>query len=109
MLFLPLGFIEDTARAMKRICKVEFIKTKDSVLTELLCISCLAVTMYALQREGDYDVLHLWCVHRNELAICPNCGCVSHDIHEEKQRCIRHLEYMEKEDFSSFFSTPLQM
>jgi len=74
MLLLSLGFIKDAARAVKRICKEEFVKVKDSVLTELLGISCLIVTMYALRREGDHDVLHLWCVHRNEFAICPKCG-----------------------------------
>ena len=104
MLLLPLGFIKDAARAVKRICKEEFIKTKDSVLTELLGISCLIVTMYALRREGDHDVLHLWCVHRNEFAICPKCGCVSHDIHEEKQRCIRHLDIWKKRTFLHFLA-----
>ncbi len=104
MLLLSLGFIKDAARAVKRICKEEFVKVKDSVLTELLGISCLIVTMYALRREGDHDVLHLWCVHRNEFAICPKCGCVSHDIHEEKQRCIRHLDIWKKRTFLHFLA-----
>ena len=104
MLLLSLGFIKDAARAVKRICKEEFVKAKDSVLTELLDISCLIVTMYALRREGDHDVLHLWCVHRNEFAICPKCGCVSHDIHEEKQRCIRHLDIWKKRTFLHFLA-----
>ena len=104
MLLLPLGFIKDAARAVKRICKEEFIKTKDSILTELLGISCLIVTMYALRREGDHDVLHLWCVHCNEFAICPKCGCVSHDIHDEKQRCIRHLDIWKNRTFLHFLA-----
>ncbi len=51
MLLLSLGFIKDAARAVNRICKEEFVKAKDSVLTELLGISCLIVTMYALRRS----------------------------------------------------------
>ena len=48
MLLLSIGFIKDAARAVKRICKEEFVKVKDSVLTELLGISCLIVTMYRM-------------------------------------------------------------
>ena len=104
MLLLPIGFIKDAARAVKRICKEEFIQVKDSVLTELLGISMLTVTMYALRREGDHDVLHLWGVHRNEVAFCPKCGSVSDDIHEEKPRCIRHLDIWKKRSFLHFLA-----
>ena len=104
MLLLPIGFIKDAARAVKRICKEEFIQVKDSVLTELLGISMLTVTMYALRREGDHDVLHLWCVHRNEVGFCPKCGSVSDDIHEEKPRCIRHLDIWKKRSFLHFLA-----
>ena len=71
MLYLPIGFIKDAARSVKRICKEEFNKVKDSALTELLGIPALIVTMFALRREGDQDVLHLWCAHREDIAICP--------------------------------------
>jgi hypothetical protein len=40
--------------------------------------------MFCLRREGEQEVLHLWCVHRDDVAICPRCGAVSENVHEEK-------------------------
>jgi len=104
LILLPIHYFKDAARAVKRICKEEFIKTKDTVLTELLGISSLIVIMYSLRREGDHEVLHLMCAHRNEIAICPKCGAMSHDIHEEKKRCIRHLDIWGKRTFLHFLA-----
>ena len=104
MLALPISFIKDAARSVKRICKQEFTKVKDYVLTELLGISCLAVTMFALRREDDQDVLHLMCAHRNEVAICPKCGSFASGIHEEKERCVRNLDIWGKKTFLHFLS-----
>ncbi len=104
MLSLPLAFIKDAARSVKRICKEEFKKAHDSVLTELLGISALIVTMYMVRREDQHDVLHLYCIHRNDVAICPKCGAICEDIHAEKERCVRHLEIWGKKTFLHFTS-----
>jgi hypothetical protein len=63
MLQLPILFIKDAARSVKRVCLDNFTKAKDSVLTDLLGIPTLIVTMYNLTRESDYEVLHLRCSH----------------------------------------------
>jgi transposase len=104
MLSLPIGFIKDAARSVKRICKEEFTQVKDSTLTELLGIAALIVTMYSLRREGDHDVLHLWCAHREEIAICPVCGAISDSKHDEEQRSVRHLDIWGKKTFIYFIS-----
>lgn len=104
MLYLPIGFIKDAARSVKRICKEQFIKVKDSVLTELLDISTLIVTMYCLRREGDHEVLHLMCAHREEIALCPVCGEISDSLHSEISRCVRHLDIWGKKTFLHFMS-----
>ena len=104
MLLLPIGFIKDAGRAVKHICKEEFKEVKDSALTELLGIPQLVVSMFALRREGDQDVLHLWCAHRENIAICPRCGAISDNVHEEKERCVRHLDIWEKITFLHFLS-----
>lgn len=104
MLLLPLAFVKDAARAVKRICKEAFTKTNDSVLTELLGIATLTATMFCLRREGEQEVLHLWCVYRDDVAICPRCGEVSENVHEEKQRCIRHLDIWGKKTYLHFYS-----
>ena len=51
--------------------------------------------MYALRREGAQCVLHIWCNHLNNIAICPKCGAIVITVHEEKKRCIRHLALWE--------------
>lgn len=104
MLYLPIGFIKDAARSVKRICAEEFTKVHDSVLTELLGVRTLVVTMFALRREGDFEVLHLMCAHREEMAICPKCGAICGHVHEEKQRCIRHLDIWGKKTYLHFLS-----
>jgi len=104
MLSLPISFIKDAARSVKRICKEEFKQVYDSALTELLGISALIVTMYMLRSEDDQEVLHLCCVHRNDVAICPKCGAICEDIHGEKKRCIRHLNIWGKRTFLHFMS-----
>ncbi len=104
MLALPIAFIKDAARSVKRICEQEFTKVTDNALTDLLGISCLVVTMFSLRREGGRLVLHLMCAHRNGIAICPKCGAVTEDIHEEKERCIRHLDIWGKVTFLHFLS-----
>jgi len=98
------NFVKDASKAVKRISNIEFKKTVDGTLTELLGIATLIVTMYSLRREGDQDVLHLWCVHREEVALCPHCGCLSTTVHQEENRCIRHLDVWGKKTFLHFLS-----
>lgn len=104
MLALPIKFIKDAAKSVKRVCEQEFTKVKDSVLTELLGISCLVVTMFALRKEDGEEVLHLMCAHRHEVAICPKCGTMTISVHEEKKRCVRHLDVWGKKTFLHFLS-----
>jgi transposase len=106
MKLLPyiIPFVKDAARAVKRITLAEFTTVADSTLTELLGIATLFVTMYALRREGDEDVLHLRCAHREEVALCTHCGTLSTNIHQEEPRCIRHLDVWGKKTFLHFLS-----
>lgn len=104
MLYLPIEFIKDAARSVKRICQEEFTEVKDSALTKLLGIPGLVVTMFALRREGDHEVLHLWCAHPEDIAICTRCGAICDDVHEEEQRCVRHLDIWGKKTVLHFLS-----
>jgi transposase len=97
-------FIKDAAKAVKRISRTEFKEVVDNTLTELLGISTLLVKMYALRFEGDQEVLHLWCTHREEVALCPRCGALSEKVHQEEPRCVRHLDVWGKKTFLHFLS-----
>ncbi len=98
--FIP--FIKDAARSVKRICQTDFKAVVDETLTELLGIATLVVTMYAMRREGEHEVLHLWCAHREEIARCTHCGALTTVVHEEERRCIRHLDVWGKKTFLHF-------
>lgn len=104
MLLLPLHFIKDAAKSVKRVCLDHFKKAEGSLLTELLGIPALIVTVYNITREGAHDVLHLWCNHRNDIALCPDCGTASDCIHSERHRCVRHLDIWGKKTFLHFLS-----
>jgi transposase len=108
MLLLPIHFIKDAARSVKRICQDEFTKAIDSTLTDLLGIPTLIVKMYNLRREGNHEVLHLLCAHREDIAFCPSCGTISESIHAEEQRCVRHLDIWGKKTFLHFLSRRLR-
>ncbi|BBO89369.1 ISL3 family transposase [Desulfosarcina ovata] len=98
------SFVKDAAKSVKRISQQEFTSVADNTLTELLGIATLFVTMYALRREGDEDVLHLRCAHREEVALCPHCGALSTKVHQEEPRCVRHLDVWGKKTFLHFLS-----
>jgi len=98
------SFVKDAAKAVKRISQKEFKEVADETLTELLGIATMVVKMYAIRREGEHEVLHLWCAHREEIALCIHCGSLSTRIHQEEHRCIRHLDVWGKKTFLHFLS-----
>jgi transposase len=110
MKLLPyvIPFVKDAAKAVKRICHEEFKEVVDETLTELLGIAALVVRMYAIRREGEHEVLHLWCAHREEIALCTHCGSLSTALHQEEHRCIRHLDVWGKRTFLHFMARRFQ-
>jgi transposase len=110
MKLLPyiVPFVKDAARSVKRICQEEFKEVVDETLTELLGIATLVVRMYAMRREGEHEVLHLWCAHREEIALCTHCGALSTTVHQEEHRCIRHLDVWGKKTFLHFLARRFQ-
>ena len=103
MKLLSLAYIKDAARSVKRICEEMFTEAPDSVLTELLGIAALKVNMYCVRSEGEEEVLHLRCSHRDDIAACSRFGTASEGVHEEKERCVRHLISGEKKTFLHFY------
>ena len=99
-----IPFVKDAAKAVRRICLEDFKEVADETLTELLGIATLVVRMYAMRREGDHEVLHLWCAYREEIALCTHCGAFSTTVHQEEHRCIRHLDVWGKKTFLHFMA-----
>jgi transposase len=99
-----IPFVKDAAKAVKRICREELKEVLDDTLTELPGIASLVVRMYAIRREGEQEVLHLWCAHREGIALCAYCGSLCSTVHQEEPRCIRHLDVWGKRTFLHFMA-----
>lgn len=73
-----------------------------NTLSALLGLPGMVVREYALEREGAHEILHLFCQHEHEVAVCPHCGQLSEGVHEQEERCIRHLELWGKATYVHF-------
>ncbi len=98
----PIKVVRDAARAVKRTAKLMIERVKASTLSELLGLPGMIVTEYALEQQEGREVLHVFCQHEHDVAICPRCGQVSDSLHEEEERCIRHLDIWGKATYVHF-------
>jgi len=101
-------FIKDAAKAVKRITLQDFIHVADDTLSKWLGIATMIINSYFFNKEGEYEVLHIWCSHRENVALCSHCNTLSTTIHQEKHRCIRHLDMWGKKTFLHFLSRRFQ-
>jgi transposase len=61
-------------------------------LSELLGLPGMRVIRFAVEEENKAQYLHLFCEHEHDVAICPRCMTATTEVHEEKKRCVRHLD-----------------
>ena len=102
------SYIKDAAKSVKRISLQEFKEVADETLTELLGIASIVVKMFALRREGEHEVLHLWCTHRDEVALCPHCGSLSTKIHQGRASIHSSFGCVGQKDLYTFSLSPFQ-
>ena len=98
----PIKGIRDAARAVKRKAKLVMERVSANTLSTLLGLPGMIVTEYAIEREEGREILHVFCRHAHDVAACPRCGEVSTVIHEEEERCIRHLDIWGKATYVHF-------
>jgi transposase len=82
-------------------------KLSAETLNELLGLPGLIITEYALEQQGETEVVHVFCEHRHELAICPSCGELSTALHDQSMRAVRHLDIWGKLTFAALSLTAL--
>jgi transposase len=99
----PTKIIRDAARAAKRTVGLAMERVTVGTLSTLLGLPGMVVTEYALEKQGEREVLHIFCDHEQEVGICPRCGRASTAVHEREERCIRHLEMWGKATFVHFW------
>ncbi len=102
---LPSGLkrmTRDAARAVKRTASLMIERVTAGTLSTLLGLPGMVVTEYAIERQEEREILHIFCHHEQEIAMCPNCGQMSTGIHEQEDRCIRHLDIWGKATYVHF-------
>ena len=98
----PVKIIRDAARMVKRTTGLVMEQVTAGTLSILLGLPGMEVTEYALEKQGEREILHVFCRHEYEIAVCPHCGQISERVHEEKERCIRHLDIWGKATYVHF-------
>ena len=96
--------IKDAARAAKVGIRRTMHRMQEITVTHLLGLPQFIVTGYWLERRGEQEIVHLHCIHREEIAICPRCHQVSMVSHDGKERCVRDLDIWGKCTFLHFTS-----
>jgi transposase len=82
----------DPARAVKRVDELTTQAVTKRTLSDLLGLPGMKVTRFAIEEEDGEQYLHLFCEHEHDVGICPRCLRTTNEVHEEKKRCVRHLD-----------------
>jgi transposase len=94
--------IKDAARAAKKIPGRIVQKFKEFTVTRLLDLPEFVAMGCEIEQRGAQEIVHLYCLHRQAVAICPRCRQVSTKVHDEKERCVRDLDIWGKCTFLHF-------
>lgn len=83
---------KDAAKAVKRVGELNIQTVTAETLSELLGLTGVRVTHFAIEEDKGKQNLHLFCEHEHAVGICPCCQTISTTLHEETERCVRHLD-----------------
>jgi len=98
----PKKVVRDAARAVKGKVNLMIERVTTNTLSILMGLPGMIVTEYAIERQEGREVLHVFCHHEHEIAMCPRCGKISEALHEQEERCIRHLDIWGKPTYVHF-------
>lgn len=98
----PIKIVRDAARAVKRTASLMVKRVTANTLSTLLGLPGMVVTEYALEQQEGREVLHIFCHHEHDVAMCPRCGEMSERMHEQGERSIRHLDIWGKATYVHF-------
>lgn len=84
--------IKDAARAAQRTMGHLVHQFKEVTLTRLLDLPEFVVVGCEREQRGAQQIVHLYCRHPHEAAICPRCHQISTALYDEKARCVRDLD-----------------
>ena len=93
---------KDAARAVKQGVHEAVEQVKEKTLTQLLDLPQFEVNGYAVERNGEQDILHVFCKLSMDVGLCPRCKSMSTEIKQYKDRCVRDLDIWGKRTFLHF-------
>ena len=94
--------IKDAARAAKKRTGCIAHKFQEFTVTRLLDLPEFVAVGCEIEHRSVQEIVHLYCLHRQEVAICPRCRQISTKLHDEKDRCVRDLDIWGKCTFVHF-------
>jgi transposase len=94
--------IKDAARAVKGCVGGVVRKFKEFTVSHLLDLPEFRVVGCEIEQRAEQEIVHLFCVHPHEAAMCPYCREISTQVHDEKERCVRDLAVWGKCTFLHF-------
>ena len=94
--------IKDAARAAKKGMDRVMQKFKEFTVTRLLDLPEFVVVGCEIEQRGIQEIVHMYCLHPHQVAICPRCRQMSTMVHDEKERCVRDLDIWGKCTFLHF-------
>ena len=97
-------FCQNDTNYLNRISLHEFKEVVGDTLTKMLGVTNILVEKYAICREGDHEIVHLWCAYREDTALCTNCGSVITKVNPKETISILHSNMWGKQTFLHFLS-----
>lgn len=94
--------IKDAARATKRMMGRIVYKFKEFMVSRLLDLPEFVAVGCEIERRGGQEIVHVYCLHPHQAAICPRCDQLSTALYDEKERCVRDLDMWGKCTFLHF-------
>ncbi len=89
----PVKLVRDAARSAGRLIRKGVQRITEKTLGLVLDLPAFTATHFELEKRGEQDILHLYCEHEHEFAVCPRCREISDNHHESKPRCVRDLDF----------------
>ena len=108
LLNAPKSEIREAARSAKQKEGIEIEELNEETMSKLLGVKGIRIKRYGIEKREKEEILHLYSEAEHEIAICPRCGKISTEVHEEEERCVRHLEIWGKRTYIHFESRRFQ-
>ena len=86
------SFARDAARSAGRAIQAGAARITAQTLDLLLDLPDFRATHFEVERRGAEDILHLYCTHKHDFAVCRRCRKISDRPYENKPRCVRDLD-----------------